>query len=237
MCAAGTSTIKLQGTGLQNVLCSCACLQVVSRDIRRILTDRAFYFGILLDDVSITHLTFSKLYEVKLFLGWWVSTKTRICAYGAHTLTFMCVRASACACVHAHTNTHVHTGKNTDIQTIAHTHTNKHTHTYVHTYACARTHKYTLTHAHANNIYNTHIQYIHIQYIHIQTCILTTHFGYGCALSGQQDLDVWDSCVFELFCWLIFNSANACSKLPGRAGSLFSITHAHMRTHTHTGLH
>jgi hypothetical protein len=39
---------------------------VVSRDIRRILTDRAFYFGILLDDVSITHLTFSKLYEASI---------------------------------------------------------------------------------------------------------------------------------------------------------------------------
>jgi len=44
----------------------CAHLQIVSRDIRRILTDRAFYFGILLDDVSITHLTFSKLYEASI---------------------------------------------------------------------------------------------------------------------------------------------------------------------------
>jgi len=40
--------------------------EIVSRDIRRILTDRAFYFGILLDDVSITHLTFSKLYEASI---------------------------------------------------------------------------------------------------------------------------------------------------------------------------
>lgn len=32
--------------------------QVVSRDIRRILTQRARYFNIVLDDVSITQLTF-----------------------------------------------------------------------------------------------------------------------------------------------------------------------------------
>lgn len=42
------------------VLSSC---QVVSRDIRRILTERARFFNIVLDDVSITHLTFSKQYE------------------------------------------------------------------------------------------------------------------------------------------------------------------------------
>lgn len=36
---------------------SCLC-QVVSRDIRRILTQRARYFNIVLDDVSITQLTF-----------------------------------------------------------------------------------------------------------------------------------------------------------------------------------
>ena len=36
--------------------------QVVSRDIRRILTQRAFFFNIVLDDVSITQLTFSKEY-------------------------------------------------------------------------------------------------------------------------------------------------------------------------------
>lgn len=36
--------------------------EVVSRDIRRILTQRANYFNILLDDVSITQLTFSREY-------------------------------------------------------------------------------------------------------------------------------------------------------------------------------
>eukprot|EP00884_Botryococcus_braunii_P022470 jgi/Botrbrau1/8907/Bobra.0148s0022.1 len=36
--------------------------EVVSRDIRRILTQRAFYFNIVLDDVSITNLTFSREY-------------------------------------------------------------------------------------------------------------------------------------------------------------------------------
>lgn len=36
--------------------------EVVSRDIRRILTQRAQYFNIYLDDVSITNLTFSKEY-------------------------------------------------------------------------------------------------------------------------------------------------------------------------------
>jgi hypothetical protein len=35
---------------------------VVSRDIRRILTQRARYFNIVLDDVSITQLTFSRDY-------------------------------------------------------------------------------------------------------------------------------------------------------------------------------
>ena len=37
-------------------------IQVVSRDIRRILTQRAQYFNIYLDDVSITNLTFSREY-------------------------------------------------------------------------------------------------------------------------------------------------------------------------------
>ncbi|PNW86476.1 hypothetical protein CHLRE_02g088000v5 [Chlamydomonas reinhardtii] len=36
--------------------------EVVSRDIRRILTERARYFNIILEDVSITNLTFSKEY-------------------------------------------------------------------------------------------------------------------------------------------------------------------------------
>lgn len=36
--------------------------EVVSRDIRRILTQRAYFFNIVLDDVSITNLTFSKEY-------------------------------------------------------------------------------------------------------------------------------------------------------------------------------
>ncbi|KAL4434214.1 hypothetical protein ABPG75_000655 [Micractinium tetrahymenae] len=36
--------------------------EVVSRDIRRILTQRARYFNIVLDDVSITQLTFSREY-------------------------------------------------------------------------------------------------------------------------------------------------------------------------------
>lgn len=37
-------------------------LQVVSKDIRRILGERARYFNIILEDVSITNLTFSKEY-------------------------------------------------------------------------------------------------------------------------------------------------------------------------------
>lgn len=37
-------------------------VQVVSRDIRRMLTLRARYFNIVLDDVSITNLTFSREY-------------------------------------------------------------------------------------------------------------------------------------------------------------------------------
>lgn len=36
--------------------------EVVSKDIRRILTERARHFNIVLDDVSITNLTFSKEY-------------------------------------------------------------------------------------------------------------------------------------------------------------------------------
>lgn len=35
---------------------------MVSRDIRRILTQRAHFFNIVLDDVSITNLTFSRDY-------------------------------------------------------------------------------------------------------------------------------------------------------------------------------
>ena len=34
----------------------------MSRDIRRILTQRAYFFNIVLDDVSITQLTFSREY-------------------------------------------------------------------------------------------------------------------------------------------------------------------------------
>ena len=37
--------------------------EVVSKDILRILTERARFFDIILDDVSITQLTFSKVYE------------------------------------------------------------------------------------------------------------------------------------------------------------------------------
>jgi len=37
-------------------------VQVVSRDIRNLLTARAKYFNLLLDDVSITNLTFSREY-------------------------------------------------------------------------------------------------------------------------------------------------------------------------------
>lgn len=36
--------------------------EIVSRDIRRILTQRAHFFNIMLDDVSITQLTFSREY-------------------------------------------------------------------------------------------------------------------------------------------------------------------------------
>jgi hypothetical protein len=39
-----------------------AAAQVVSRDIRNVLTQRALYFHIVLDDVSITNLTFSREY-------------------------------------------------------------------------------------------------------------------------------------------------------------------------------
>lgn len=35
---------------------------MVSKDIRRILTERARFFNIILDDVSITQLTFSREY-------------------------------------------------------------------------------------------------------------------------------------------------------------------------------
>jgi hypothetical protein len=40
----------------------CIALQIVSKDIRRILAERARYFNIVLEDVSITNLTFSKEY-------------------------------------------------------------------------------------------------------------------------------------------------------------------------------
>mmetsp|Transcript_6679 Transcript_6679/g.20616 ORF Transcript_6679/g.20616 Transcript_6679/m.20616 type:complete len:289 (-) Transcript_6679:295-1161(-) len=40
--------------------------EVVSKDIRRILTERARFFNIILDDVSITQLTFSKVYEAAI---------------------------------------------------------------------------------------------------------------------------------------------------------------------------
>ena len=39
-----------------------APVQVVSRDIRRVLTQRADHFNIVLDDVSITQLTFGREY-------------------------------------------------------------------------------------------------------------------------------------------------------------------------------
>ena len=48
---------------------------MVSRDIRRILTERARFFNLVLDDVSITHLTFSKQYEAAVEakqVGWLV---------------------------------------------------------------------------------------------------------------------------------------------------------------------
>ncbi|GAX73154.1 hypothetical protein CEUSTIGMA_g607.t1 [Chlamydomonas eustigma] len=40
--------------------------EVVSKDILRILTERARFFDIILDDVSITQLTFSKVYEAAI---------------------------------------------------------------------------------------------------------------------------------------------------------------------------
>lgn len=43
-------------------LCPPSLYQVVSKDIRRILAERARYFNIVLEDVSITNLTFSKEY-------------------------------------------------------------------------------------------------------------------------------------------------------------------------------
>ena len=45
----------------RDVTCACRA-QVVSRDIRNVLTQRALYFNIVLDDVSITNLTFSREY-------------------------------------------------------------------------------------------------------------------------------------------------------------------------------
>lgn len=36
--------------------------EMVSREIRRILTDRCLSFDIILEDVAITHLTFGKEY-------------------------------------------------------------------------------------------------------------------------------------------------------------------------------
>ena len=39
---------------------------VVSKDMRRILTERARFFNIILDDVSITQLTFSKQFETAI---------------------------------------------------------------------------------------------------------------------------------------------------------------------------
>ena len=47
--------------------------EVVSRDIRRILTSRAAHFNLVLDDVSITNLTFSREYtrwEGRRGRGW-----------------------------------------------------------------------------------------------------------------------------------------------------------------------
>lgn len=57
----GTNVVLLGQSAHDNML-EHGCPQVVSRDIRRILTQRAFFFNIVLDDVSITQLTFSKEY-------------------------------------------------------------------------------------------------------------------------------------------------------------------------------
>lgn len=59
---AAVSTDMIQSHCAINSTSRQARMQVVSRDIRRILTQRAQYFNIYLDDVSITNLTFSKEY-------------------------------------------------------------------------------------------------------------------------------------------------------------------------------
>ena len=53
---------NLSQVRLDNLTFSVWQLQVVSRDIRRILTQRADHFNIVLDDVSITQLTFGREY-------------------------------------------------------------------------------------------------------------------------------------------------------------------------------
>lgn len=51
----------MAATEFQLVYTSCV-VQMVSKDIRRILAERAKYFNIVLEDVSITTLTFGKEY-------------------------------------------------------------------------------------------------------------------------------------------------------------------------------
>ena len=57
---------SLVATGITAATMDCIgsipAVQVVSRDIRTLLTARAKYFNLLLDDVSITNLTFSREY-------------------------------------------------------------------------------------------------------------------------------------------------------------------------------
>lgn len=80
-------------------------MQVVSRDIRNLLTARAKYFNLLLDDVSITNLTFSREYtgavEAKQ-----VAQQESERAKFIVSLTHKCMNllmsysAKACACRH-----------------------------------------------------------------------------------------------------------------------------------------
>jgi regulator of protease activity HflC (stomatin/prohibitin superfamily) len=90
-------------------------VQVVSRDIRTLLTQRAKYFNIVLDDVSITNLTFSREYtgavEAKqvaqqeserakfIVSSLWAfcilsSSVTRSCVYRARAGIYLCRSAT-----------------------------------------------------------------------------------------------------------------------------------------------
>jgi hypothetical protein len=76
--------------------------EVVSNDIRRILTERARFFNIILDDVSITQLTFSKVYEAAI-------EAKQVAQQEASRAKFIVGAART----HAHARTRVHTIRDT----------------------------------------------------------------------------------------------------------------------------